>query len=366
MSAYFISYNRQSEAVVKTLATDIEALGLDAWFDRELSGGQAWWDEILAQIRNCEVFVFALAPEALDSTACMREYQYAVDLGKTILPVLVADGVSTNLLPPALSALQFVDYRKRDPDTVLRLARAIIHVPPPKPLPDPLPEPPELPLSHLGRLHGQVSATSDLSFQEQSALVVDLKSALRDSETDQDARTLLDTLKKRRDLFLRISHEIDELVAGTPSPSSAPAASRAKQSAEIEPGTTKVNTHEGLEYVWIPAGRFLMGAVPGDNQAEDREKPLGEIFSPTERCHARKVTSPLSWLAGPTTSPCGCCPRWRSSRAPIASASATGWWPTPSTCCYCSSRLPTRQERRTCYSRPSPRVPVPIGPPIEP
>ena len=197
----------------------------------------------------------------------MREYQYAADLGKTIFPVLVSEGVSTNLLPPALAAVQFVDYRKRDPDTVLRLARAIIHVPPPKPLPDPLPEPPELPLSYLGRLHEQVAAASTLSFEKQSAIVVDLKNALRDPETHQDARTLLDRLKKRRDLFFPISREIDEILVSAPPPSVA------KQPVEIQPGTIEVNPKDGLEYVWIPPGHFLMGAVPSDSEAEDDEKP---------------------------------------------------------------------------------------------
>ena len=138
----FISYNRQSKALAKTLADDIEALGHTVWFDQELSGGQVWWDKILATVRDCDVFVFVLNPEALNSTACKREYGYATDLGKPVLPVLVAEGVSVNLLPPALSQIQFVDYRKQDRDAALRLARALAAVPPTKPLPDPLPPPP--------------------------------------------------------------------------------------------------------------------------------------------------------------------------------------------------------------------------------
>ncbi len=138
MSNFFLSYNHKSEAVVSTLADDIETLGHTAWFDQDLSGGQAWWDQILEQVRDCDVFVFALAPESLTSTACKHEYKYAADLGKPILPILVADGVSTNLLPPALSAIQIVDYRAQDDrEAAFRLARALSDVPPPKPLPDP-------------------------------------------------------------------------------------------------------------------------------------------------------------------------------------------------------------------------------------
>jgi TIR domain len=112
MSKIFISYSRQSEAMARSLVNDIESLGHAVWFDHELSGGQAWWDQILAMVRDCNVFVFLLDPKALSSTACEREFSYAADLGKPILPVLVADGVSTNLLPPELSRLQFIDYRR--------------------------------------------------------------------------------------------------------------------------------------------------------------------------------------------------------------------------------------------------------------
>ena len=130
MANIFVSYNRQSEAIVKTLAEDLEALAHTVWFDQELSGGQVWWDQILGEVRDCDVFVFALAPEALDSMACKLEYGYAADLGKPILPVLVAEGVAMNLLPPALSQLQIVDYQKQDRDAALSLARAFTAVPP--------------------------------------------------------------------------------------------------------------------------------------------------------------------------------------------------------------------------------------------
>ena len=41
----------------------------------------------------------------------------------------------------------------------------------------------------------------------------------------------------------------------------------------VEAGTVRTITKYGLEYVWIPPGTFLMGAVPGDAQAEANELP---------------------------------------------------------------------------------------------
>ena len=170
MPKIFISYNRQSQAAASSLVRDIESLGHVVWFDQELSGGQDWWDQILGMVRDCDVFVFVLDPKSLASTACKREFGYAAMLGKSILPVLVAEGVSTNLLPPELSRLQFIDYRKQDRDSAFGLAKALANTPPSKPLPDVLPPPPEVPVSYLGGLTRQIDTASHLSYEEQSAV----------------------------------------------------------------------------------------------------------------------------------------------------------------------------------------------------
>ena len=212
MASIFISYDRESRAIAITLASDIESLGHTAWFDQEISGGRAWWDQILAQIRECDVFVFVLNPETLESVACKSEYLYAADLGKAILPILVSEDVDTDLLPTALSQIQFVDYRNADRGAAFRLARALNTIPPSRPLPENLPTPPRAPISYLGSLTERVEATS-LTYEEQSVLVADLRASLRDDAATDHVQKLLTTLRKRRDLFAIFAAEIDELVA---------------------------------------------------------------------------------------------------------------------------------------------------------
>ena len=53
MVRIFISYNRVSLEVVQTVADDLQTAGHEVWFDRSISGGQQWWNEILRRIRNC-------------------------------------------------------------------------------------------------------------------------------------------------------------------------------------------------------------------------------------------------------------------------------------------------------------------------
>lgn len=212
MSNIFISYSRQDETAAKALVDDIDSLGHTVWFDQELSGGQVWWDKILEAIRECHVFVFAFSADALNSVACKREFGYAADLGKPILPVALAGEISTNLLPPALSQIQLVDYQDHDRDAAFRLARAFNTLPPPKPLPERLPQPPEVPISYLASLFERVETTSALDYEEQSVLLLDLKRSMRDPDTANDARTLLKRLRTRRDLLATIAEEINELL----------------------------------------------------------------------------------------------------------------------------------------------------------
>src|SRR5438132_14065569 len=126
----FISYSRKSRNIADSLAADISALGETPWFDEDLTGGQAWWNEILSQIRHCDLFVFVLDPDSLNSAACKSELKYADDLHKTILPVLISDHVSAGLLPPALSAIQYVDYRVQDRKAAFQLARSMSSIAP--------------------------------------------------------------------------------------------------------------------------------------------------------------------------------------------------------------------------------------------
>jgi hypothetical protein len=42
-------------------------------------------------------------------------------------------------------------------------------------------------------------------------------------------------------------------------------------------GDSRVNSRDGLRYVWIPPGTFTMGCSPGDNECFDDEKPAHEV-----------------------------------------------------------------------------------------
>jgi len=266
----FLSYSRETTSSVKGLAGDIEGLGYSAWLDQDLNGGKSWWDEILSQIRGCDVFVMTLSPDSLRSTACNRECGYAEALGKPILPIMVADGVSANLLPPRLSQIHYVDYRKQDRDAITGLARALRAIPPAAALPQPLPEPPSAPISYLGRIAERLGSDAALDSKDQAEIVSELRSGLEDAETADDARTLLKRFSERPDLLARTSREIETLLHESDPPHDVPTTSipPALEVAESAP-TPSVGPHTFAKsavdggQMQARVGAGILGAIAG-------------------------------------------------------------------------------------------------------
>jgi len=66
---------------VRALLHGVRHLRHQVWVDERLSGGQAWWDEILAQLRSCDAMLIAISPALLESQASALERQYAAHRG---------------------------------------------------------------------------------------------------------------------------------------------------------------------------------------------------------------------------------------------------------------------------------------------
>jgi hypothetical protein len=214
MKRVFVSYSRNNLDIVTQLIQDLQAVGVDAWHDQTLTGGQRWWDNILANIRDCDIFIFALSPESWDSDACRSELRYVMQLGKTVLPVLVADGINLNLLPAPLNEIQVTDYRRRDKDAAFALVKSINTAAAAPPVPDPLPVPPEVPVSYLSNLQERIDSSEALTAQDQITLLFELEEGLRDGRSPTEIRELLLRLKRRDDLLAKVATKIDAALRG--------------------------------------------------------------------------------------------------------------------------------------------------------
>jgi hypothetical protein len=209
MRKVFVSYSRTNLDVVSQLVEDLQAVGMTTWHDQTLTGGQRWWDNILSNIRDCEIFIFALSPESWESEACRSELNYVCGLGKPILPVLVADGINLNLLSAPLHEIQVTDYRSRDKGAAFALLKALNATCACPPLPDPLPPPPAVPVSYLGTLKERIDFNGALGAQEQNLLFLEVEEAMDDGRSPAEVRELLLCLKRRDDLLAKVAVRVD-------------------------------------------------------------------------------------------------------------------------------------------------------------
>ncbi|WP_156746494.1 toll/interleukin-1 receptor domain-containing protein, partial [Mycobacterium sp. E1715] len=211
----FISYSSQDRATVDALTTALRRGQQQVWFDQELGGGDSWWNKILEQIRSCDVFIVALSNNWLQSKPSQAELRYARALNRPILPVRIGDIDSMRVNP--LAALQIIDYREPTVDAGIQLVTAVHALQgKPVPLPDPLPEEPPVPFGYITRL-GNTLAEKELSPQQQTQLLIELRQGLDEDGDDPSARgdiaQLLRMLRLRHDVTYRTRTEIDNVLA---------------------------------------------------------------------------------------------------------------------------------------------------------
>jgi len=108
----FISYSRRDQEFVTRLASDLNAQVALVWFDRStIQLGQKWYDEIMEGIRGCKAFILVLSPDAAESKYVREEVNKALELGKTIFPILYRPGKWPGEFESLVKEIQTLDLR---------------------------------------------------------------------------------------------------------------------------------------------------------------------------------------------------------------------------------------------------------------
>ena len=207
----FISYARANANAVKELHAGLEAIGHKAFYDGDLFGGQRWWDEILEQIRSCSAFVFALSPESAKSRACLAELEYAEQLGKEVVPLMV-EQIDPNDAPASLQSINIQEFI--DPDHVQygRLDQILDAAEEnPAPLPDELPPPPPPPMADLSKAR-ELVAKRELAVDDQHRLLAELGKVVLDDDDRDAGRAVLTQLRAHPDIDPGVAKSVDELL----------------------------------------------------------------------------------------------------------------------------------------------------------
>lgn len=106
----FISYShKDSLALAQRLYHDLQAKGVNAWWDRErILGGDPWTAVVWEALKDCTNMVVVVSPEAVKSVEVEAEYNFFLLNGKPIIPLLF--GLTQNDVPYRLSLYQSIDF----------------------------------------------------------------------------------------------------------------------------------------------------------------------------------------------------------------------------------------------------------------
>lgn len=108
MKRIFISYSRRDLNFVKQLAKDLQQAGNQVWYDlSSLDGGDRWGREIQNAIRQSDVFLLVVSPNSVESEWVEKEFLYASNLQRRIIPLLY----QACDLPLWLLNIHFVDVQ---------------------------------------------------------------------------------------------------------------------------------------------------------------------------------------------------------------------------------------------------------------
>ena len=158
----FLSYSRDQRANIEALESDLRAVDHQPFFDEQLTGGKAWWDQLLDKIEECDAFLPVLSASYLQSIPCRLEAEYARALGKPFLPVAL-EQVSPALCSDYIAEAHWVNYSPTEKSSIFELLRGLKNLPECPPPPEPRPERPRVPISYLTDLKSKIESPDQLT-----------------------------------------------------------------------------------------------------------------------------------------------------------------------------------------------------------
>jgi formylglycine-generating enzyme required for sulfatase activity len=217
----FVSYARADAEFALKLVADLRKAGVDLWFDRtDIPVGKNWPRAVQDALYSCGQFLVIISPASTGSDNVMAELDFALDEGKRIFPVLQKECRR----PFRIRNIQYADFTADYRSGLSELLKALA-VEPEQTMP--------------------VSGASPVASHPPVVQVPPLSGELH------------------------LQHAV------TPAADALPTSGIT--SVKFTPGQVRVNPKDGLEYVWIPPGRFTMGCSPGDGECSDDEKPTHEV-----------------------------------------------------------------------------------------
>ncbi|NTV82954.1 MAG: TIR domain-containing protein [Bacteroidales bacterium] len=118
----FFSYSRSDSDFVLKLAMDLRQAGADVWLDQlDIEAGNRWDLSIGEALKNSKKMLVILSPDSVASNNVMDEVSFALEAGKTVIPILFIPCD----IPFRLRRVQHADFTKNYDDAIKNLVQTL-------------------------------------------------------------------------------------------------------------------------------------------------------------------------------------------------------------------------------------------------
>ncbi len=256
----FISYSTKDAEGAQEVCRLLEARGISCWIaPRDVPPGADWAESIMDGIKDAIGFVLVLSEHANTSRHCKSEVEVAFSAGKAVFPIRLRQIQPSASLHLFLSSSQWIDAW--DPpleNHIERLAGAIKRL-----QGEPVPDEPAFAapssLSSGKPAASKGAVAKDIAAKTATAVAPAARSALSWATARKNRRYVVIAA-----VALLVMFGAYSMIGGGPSAPKLP-----------QPGEAR--TFDGIEFVWIPAGKFQMGSPAGE-YGKGRDETQHEVI----------------------------------------------------------------------------------------
>jgi len=258
----FISYSTKDADGAQEVCRLLEERGISCWIaPRDVPPGADWAESIMDGIKDAIGFVLVLSEHVNTSRHCKSEVEVAFSAGKAVFPIRLRQIQPSASLHLFLSSSQWIDAW--DPpleNHIDRLAGAVKRL-----QGEDVPDAP-----------APIAAASAKPAANKGAIAKDI-AAKTASAAAPVARSAFSwaTAKKNRKFVMAAALVLVAFVAFSMIGGGGEKAPGEKKAAERKAGESA--TFDGIEFVWVPAGKFQMGSPPGET-SRGRDEQLHEVI----------------------------------------------------------------------------------------
>lgn len=121
----FISYKSEDSNFRNDLTEVLRRAYNHVWSDDRLQAGDKWWNTILENINQADIFIYLLSEASAKSLYCRAELAEAIRLNKYIIPLKIQEAT---LIPNYIADWQVKDVSQgiKDPESLITIFSALI------------------------------------------------------------------------------------------------------------------------------------------------------------------------------------------------------------------------------------------------